>query len=339
VCKQYEWSNKVTKSSANIGKIIKMLGPLFGIFLVYIIFLSTAPDAFHSIYNSKTILTQTVIIAVGAMGMTLVIISGGIDLSVGSLIALGTVVTALVLKKYGGGDPGVFLPIVAGFAAVVVCAFCGLLSGSIVSWFRIVPFIVTLGVMQIARGVAKGIADQKTVLPPKSWLDDVMVVEPQVGVWHSIAPGVWVALVTLAVVFVLLKYTVFGRHIYAIGSNEDAARLCGINVNQKRIAIYSLCGGLTGMASVLQFSNLTLGDPTAAVGMELDIIAAVVIGGGSLNGGEGSVTGSVAGALIMAILRNGCVMIGIPNYVQNVVIGSIIILAVGLDGFRHRRVA
>lgn len=316
-----------------------MLGPLFGIVLVYIIFLATAPDAFHSLYNSKTILTQTVIIAVGAMGMTLVIIAGGIDLSVGSLIALGTVVTALILRRYGGAEAGTFLPIVAGGAAVIVCAFCGFISGSIVSWFRIVPFIVTLGIMQIARGVAKGIADQATVIAPKSWLNEVMVTEPSYGVWYSIAPGVWIALVLLAAVYVLLKYTVFGRHIFAIGSNEDAARLCGINVNQKRIAIYSLCGGLTGMASVLQFSNLTLGDPTAAVGMELDIIAAVVIGGGSLSGGEGSVVGSVAGALIMAILRNGCNMVGIPNYVQNIVIGSIIILAVGLDGLRHRKTA
>ncbi|MFP6584753.1 MAG: ABC transporter permease [Candidatus Hydrogenedentota bacterium] len=327
------------KPTTNIAKLIAMLGPLFGIVLVYIIFLSTAPDSFHSLYNSKTILTQTVIIGVGAMGMTLVIIAGGIDLSVGSLIALGTVVTALILRRYGDDETGIFLPILAGGAAVMVCAFCGFISGSIVSWFRIVPFIVTLGIMQIARGVAKGIADQATVMAPKSWLNDVMVTEPSFGVWYSIAPGVWVALVLLVLVYVLLKYTVFGRHVYAIGSNEDAARLCGINVKRKRIAIYSLCGGLTGMASVLQFSNLTLGDPTAAVGMELDIIAAVVIGGGSLSGGEGSVVGSVAGALIMAILRNGCNMVGIPNYVQNIVIGSIIILAVGLDGLRHRKTA
>jgi ribose/xylose/arabinose/galactoside ABC-type transport system permease subunit len=329
----------VTKSSVNIGKLVTMLGPLFGIALVYAIFLWAAPDAFRSVYNSKTILTQTVIISVGAMGMTLVIISGGIDLSVGSLIALGTVVTALILKNYGGEDAGVFLPVFAAFAAVIVCAFWGFLSGSIISWFRIVPFIVTLGVMQIARGVAKGIAKQATVVPPKTWLNQVMVVEPRVGEWYSIAPGVWVAVVTLIFVYVLLKYTVFGRHVFAIGSNEDAARLCGIRVNRTRIAVYSLCGGLAGMASVLQFSNLTLGDPTAAVGMELDIIAAVVIGGGSLSGGEGSVAGSVAGALIMAILRNGCVMVGIPNYVQNIVIGSIIILAVGLDGLRHRATA
>ena len=326
----------MAKSSINIGKLITMLGPLFGIVLVYVIFLLKAPEEFHTVYNSKTILTQTVIIAVGAMGMTLVIISGGIDLSVGSLIALGTVVTALILREYGGKEVGIFLPVVAAFAAVVVCAFFGFVSGSIVSWFRIVPFIVTLGVMQIARGTAKGIAKQTTVVPSESWLNEVMVIEPQMGVWYSIAPGVWVAVVTLVFVFVLLKYTVFGRHVFAIGSNVDAARLCGIKVNQNRIAIYSLCGGLTGLASVLQFSNLTLGDPTAAVGMELDIIAAVVIGGGSLSGGEGSVVGSVAGALIMAILRNGCVMIGIPNYVQNIVIGSIIILAVGLDGLRHR---
>lgn len=323
--------------SKNIVRAISMLGPFLGIFFVYIIFLATAPESFHSLFNSKTILTQTVIIAVGAMGMTIVIVSGGIDLSVGSVIALGTVVTALILKQYGDDGTGIVLPIVAAGAAVAVCAFCGFVSGSIIAWLRIVPFIVTLGMMQIARGVAKGLADQTTVVPPASWLDKIMVVEPSYGVWYSIAPGVWIAVVLLIAVYVLLKYTVFGRHVFAIGSNEDTARLCGINVRQRRIVIYTLGGGFAGMASVLQYSNLTLGDPTAAVGMELDIIAAVVIGGGSLNGGEGSAVGSVAGALIMAILRNGCNMVGIPNYVQNIVIGSIIILAVGVDRLRHRR--
>jgi ribose/xylose/arabinose/galactoside ABC-type transport system permease subunit len=323
--------------SKNIVRAISMLGPLLGILFVYVIFLATAPESFHSLYNSKTILTQTVIIAVGAMGMTIVIVSGGIDLSVGSVIALGTVVTALILKQYGGDGTGVVLPIAAAGAAVAVCAFCGFVSGSIIAWLRIVPFIVTLGMMQIARGVAKGLADQTTVVPPASWLDKIMVVEPSYGVWYSIAPGVWIAVVLLIAVYVLLKYTVFGRHVFAIGSNEDTARLCGINVRLRRITIYTLGGAFAGMASVLQYSNLTLGDPTAAVGMELDIIAAVVIGGGSLNGGEGSAVGSVAGALIMAILRNGCNMVGVPNYVQNIVIGSIIILAVGVDRLRHRR--
>jgi ribose/xylose/arabinose/galactoside ABC-type transport system permease subunit len=198
-------------------------------------------------------------------------------------------------------------------------------------------FIVTLGMMQIARGVAKGIAQQTTVNTPDNWLNGLMVVEPSPGCWYSVAPAVWIMLVLLGLMFVVLRYTVFGRYIFAIGSNESTARLCGIRVGLQRVAIYAACGLLTGVAGVMQFSNLTLGDPTAANGMELDIIAAVVIGGGSLSGGEGSAVGSIVGALIMAILRNGCTLVGIPNYVQNIVIGVIIIVAVGIDRLKHAR--
>ena len=317
-------------------KVFTLFGPFLGLIFVYIIFLFLAPQSFHTLYNTKTFLTQAVIIGIGALGMTLVIISGGIDLSVGSQIALGTVVTATVLKAYSAPEMGFWLPLCAACAAVAVCAVCGLIIGSIVSGLRIVPFIVTLGVMQIARGVAKGIAGQTTVVAPSNWLNDLMVVEPRMDVWYSVAPGVWLMLFLLAVMFVVLKFTVFGRHVFAIGSNEATARLCGINVALKRIWVFALCGAMTGVASVMQFSNLTVGDPTAAVGMELDIIAAVVIGGGSLSGGEGSVVGSLVGALIMAILRNGCNLVGIPNYVQNIVIGTIIIAAVGVDRLKHR---
>ena len=134
----------------------------------------------------------------------------------------------------------------------------------------------------------------------------------------------------------MLKYTVFGRYIFAMGSNEQTARLCGVDVNFNKIAIYTVCGIFTGVAAVMQYANLTVGDPTAAVGMELDIIAAVVIGGGSLSGGEGSATGSLVGALIMAILRNGCNMLGVPSYVQEIIIGSIIVGAVMVDKMKHR---
>lgn len=320
-------------------KIFSLFGPFLGLIFVYIIFFLYAPPSFHTLYNTKTFLTQAVIYGIGALGMTLVIISAGIDLSVGSLIALGTVVTAIVLRTWAGPEAGLWLPLLAAFAAILVCAFCGLVNGVIISAFRIVPFIVTLGIMQIARGVAKGIAKQTTVNAPNNWLNELMVVEPELGVWHSVAPGVWIALVLLVVMFVILRFTVFGRCVFAIGSNEATARLCGINVALTRVWVYTLCGALTGVASVMQFSNLTLGDPTAAVGMELDIIAAVVIGGGSLAGGEGSVVGSIVGALIMAILRNGCNLVGVPNYVQNIVIGTIIIAAVGIDRLKHRKEA
>jgi len=311
-----------------------LFGPFLGLAFVYVIFFFAAPDSFHSLYNTKTFVSQAVIYGIGALGMTVVILSGGIDLSVGSLVALGTVITAWILKA-SGGEPGVLVPPAAALAAVAACAVCGLASGMIISALRIVPFIVTLGMMQIVRGVAKGLADESTVNAPDSWLNELMVVEPKTGAWYSVAPGVWVMLALTVLMWLVLRHTRFGRHAFALGSNEATARLCGIRVGLLRVGIYTVGGAFAGVASVMQFSNLTLGDPSAATGMELDIIAAVVIGGGSLGGGEGSVVGSIVGALIMAVLRNGCTLVGIPNYVQNVVIGAIIIAAVGLDRLRR----
>jgi len=320
-----------------LRKLLNLAGPFLGLIFVYLVFLALAPSAFHSLYNTKTVLTQAVIFGIGALGMTLVIISGGIDLSAGSVVALGTVVTATVLKKFSGPEAGVWVPLGAALAGILACGLCGLFNGIIISSCRIVPFIVTLGTMQIARGIAKGIAHQTTVNTPDNWLNDLMVVEPSMGAWYSVAPGVWIMLVLLACMYILLRYTVFGRYTFAVGSSEATARLCGVRVGLQRVYIYAACSLLVGVAGVLQFSNLTLGDPTAANGMELDIIASVVIGGGSLSGGEGSVVGSIVGALIMAILRNGCTLVGIPNYVQNIVIGAIIIIAVGIDRLKHSR--
>jgi ribose/xylose/arabinose/galactoside ABC-type transport system permease subunit len=315
---------------------LNAFGPVIGLVVVYGIFLLVAPSSFYSLYNTKTFMTQAVIYGIGAIGMTFVIISGGIDLSVGSLIALGSVVTAMILRTAGAEEIGLILPILASLSAVVACALCGMLSGALVSYMRIVPFIVTLGMMQITRGVAKGLAGQTAVNTSDNWLGSMMVIEPQVGKWYSVAPGLWVMVVLLIFMTIFLRRTAFGRYVCALGSNEATARLCGINVSIQRIWVYTLCGALTGCASVMQYASLSLGDPTAAVGMELDIIAAVVIGGGSLNGGEGSVVGSLLGAIIMAILRNGCVLVGIPNYVQNIVIGTIIVAAVGIDRLRHK---
>jgi ribose/xylose/arabinose/galactoside ABC-type transport system permease subunit len=315
---------------------LSVFGPFLGLIVVYLIFLAAAPPAFCSLYNTKTILTQAVIFGIGALGMTLVIVGGGIDLSAGSLIALATVVSATVLKTWGGPDLGVGLPLAAALAGIATCALCGLVNGALVAGPRIVPFIATLGMMQIARGAAKGIAGQTTVPTPPNWLNEVMVVEPRIGAWYSVAPGVWLMLGLLAAMTLLLRYTVFGRYVFAIGSNEATARLCGIRVGLQRLWIYTLAGLFMGIAGIMQLSNLTVGDPTAAVGMELDIIASVVIGGGSLSGGEGSMVGSIVGALIMAVLRNGCTLVGIPNYVQNIVIGAIIIVAVGVDRLKRR---
>jgi ribose transport system permease protein len=189
--------------------------------------------------------------------------------------------------------------------------------------------------MQIARGVAKWIGEEQTVSTPFNALQNLMLLDPNPE-WMVFGTGIWITLILLILLAVLLKYTVFGRHIFAIGSNEETARLCGINVNINKILIYTVGSVFVGISSIMQYSNLTVGDPTAAMGMELDIIAAVVIGGGSLNGGEGSAVGSIIGALIMAVLRNGCNMLGVPNYVQEIIIGIIIVGAVGIDRLKHR---
>ncbi len=318
-----------------IRRAIDMLGPFLGLFLVFVLFLIIAPPAFYSLYNLKTIITQTVIIGIGALGMTMVIISGGIDLSVGSVIALSTVVVARILNL-GPASPGAAATFAAALGGILIGALAGLCSGGISSGLRIVPFIVTLGMMQIARGTAKWLGNEQTVLAPRTWLNSLMDVDPEPG-WLVLAPGVWTLLILTVVLTVVLNRTVFGRYVFALGSNESAARLCGVRIARTRTIIYTLAGAFTGMAGVMQFANLTVGDPTAARGMELDIIAAVVIGGGSLNGGEGSALGSVIGALMMALLRNGCNLVGIPNYVQNILIGAIIIGAVAADRYKTRR--
>ncbi len=320
-----------------MNKVIAKFGPFFGLLFVIILFAILCPPQFTSFDNLKTILTQSVIVGIAAFGMTMIIISGGIDLSVGSQIALGTVVIATVLNLAGpeAVTASPMLAVLAGLAAVAACAFCGLMIGSFIARFNIVPFIVTLGMMQIARGVAKWIAKEQTISTPTNGLQNLMLLDPEPS-WLIFAPGVWITVLLFVLLAVLLKYTVFGRHIFAIGSNELTARLCGIQVNLNKALIYTVSSVFTGIASIMQYSNLTVGDPTAANGMELDIIAAVVIGGGSLNGGEGSALGSIIGALIMAVLRNGCNMLGLPNYVQEIIIGIIIVGAVLIDRLKHR---
>ena len=317
-----------------IKKILSDYGPFIGLVFVFVLFAILSPDAFTSFYNIKTILTQSVIVGIAALGMTFVIISGGIDLSAGSQIALGTVVTAVAIN-WGGADPGMLYPLLGLVLSVLVCTAAGWIQGDFITRFSMVPFIVTLGGLQIFRGIAKWIAAEQSVPTASNWLYSLMLIDPEQK-WLLFAPGIWLCLVLLVVCAMILKYTAFGRYVYALGSNEETARLCGIKVKPVKVAIYALCGLLTGIASVLQYSYLTVGDPTSAVGLELDIIAAVVIGGGSLSGGEGSMVGSIVGALIMAILRNGCNMLGVPNYVQEIIIGVIIVGAVLIDQQKHR---
>jgi ribose transport system permease protein len=214
----------------------------------------------------------------------------------------------------------------------------GLVNGAAITGLRIVPFIATLGMLGIARGAAKYFASEQSVNPPATWLNGLAVTFPSQA-WMLVAPGVWITLALAVAMAVVLRRSVFGRHVFAVGSNEAAARACGIAVDRVKIAVYAVGGLFFGLAGVMQMSRLRQGDPTVAVGVELDVIASVVIGGGSLSGGEGSVGGSLIGALIMSMLRNGCQQMGWPTYVQEIIIGVIIVLAVASDRWRASRAA
>ena len=288
--------------------------------------------AFVSVANTKTVLSQTVIVAIGALGMTMIIISGGIDLSVGSSVALTSVLGATLLVRGWSPMVVVLLTILAG-------GLVGLFNGAIISTLRMMPFIVTLGMMGMGRGLAKWVAGNQTVnVPPGSPVNNLMKME-DLDHFLPLPQGVWIALFLALAMMVVMRQTVFGRYIFAIGSNEATARLCGIRVPLQKVFIYSLAGLFFGCSGLMQMTRLTQGDPSGAVGLELDIIAAVVIGGASLSGGTGSILGSVIGALIIQVLRNGSSLMNWPTFTQEIIIGAVIILAVGLDKWRQSRQA
>jgi len=311
-----------------IASLREVRGPLIGLVLVIALFAAIGPPGFLSVYNFKTVATQTVIVGLGAIGMTYVIVAGGIDLSVGSIIALSSVVTAVLLKDGAS-------PVVGIFGGVGVGALCGLVNGALITRLGIVPFIVTLGMLGIARGFAKYLGEEQKVDAPSAWLDELMTKSPEPA-WLFVSPGVWMLFGLAVLMGFVLRRTVVGAHTFAIGSNEATARLCGVPVARTKIIVYTLCGLFAGLAGVMQFARLTVGDPTTASGKELDIIAAVVIGGGSLAGGEGRILGSIIGAFLMAYLANGCTLTGVPNYVQEILIGVIIVAAVAADRLRQR---
>jgi len=300
-------------------------GPLFALLCVYALFSALTPDTFLRTLNLVTMLRQTVVVSIAAIGMALIIIHGGIDLSVGSTVALATVVAAKALQS--GAGPGT-----AALTALAVGACAGALNGALVVGLRITPFIATLGTMTALRGIAKGLADEQKIDAPARGLDDLMAVLPG----ERLVPlGVWLALGAAVVFALLLSYTRLGRHAVAVGSNELTARLCGVPVAKVRLAVYTLGGLLAGLAGILEFSTLTVGDPTDSVGLELEAIAAVVIGGGSLSGGQGSVAGTLIGALLLTVIKAGCTHLGMPNWIQEILTGAIIVVAMTLDRVRQ----
>ena len=304
-------------------------GPVLGLLFVAITFGVLIGANFFQPGNLELIARQTAIVAAAALGMTIVIVSGGIDLSVGSVVALTTVVIAVLLNQG-------WSPLAAALAGALSGAACGLINGILITSLRVVPFIVTLGTMILVRGAAKGFADERRIEAPQTWLNTLLrsTAPGEAGLLPS---GVWLVLLLALLVGGLLRYTRFGHHVFAVGSNERTARLCGVAVPRTKILIYTLGALFAGVGGVLQFSRLSVGDPTVAEGLELDVIAAVIIGGGSLLGGRGTVIGTLLGATTMAVIQVGCAQKGYPNWVQQIVTGAIIVLAVALDRWRTGR--
>lgn len=306
-------------------KRLQRLLPFLTLIVLFVALIIASPH-FLTATNLSSVVRQTVVINIMALGMTIIIISGGIDLSVGSILGLAGLIGAMAMERGVAILPSVLIGILAGFV-------CGLLNGFLITRLRIAPFIVTLGTLGIFRGTALIISNGLPVhkLPPGfSLLGEGSIA----GI-----PYVLLLLVVCAVaVHILLEHTRLGRYAFAIGSSPAAAVYAGIPVAFHTTAVYAIGGMLTGLAGMIEASRLMTGQPTAGQGYELQAIAAVVIGGGSLRGGEGSVIGTLIGAFIMGLLSNGSDLLGISNYVQQVVIGAVIILAVAVDELRKRRV-
>lgn len=290
---------------------------------------------FATVDSARTVLREASAVGTAALGMTIIIIAGGIDLSAGTAIALSATVAAWFFREG-------YSPMIGILAGLLCGCVTGCVNGTLVSILRVVPFIVTLGTMTLFRGIGRIISEGTPIRAHKfvpAWLLTLQEPDPRKGwEWLMVSPGVWLMLLLAVMTWVILKYTVFGRHAFAIGSNEATARLCGINVPMTRIYVYTIAGFFIGVAGLFQFVVLGgEGDPMSGAGNELKIIAAVVIGGGSLSGGRGSVWGTLSGAAVMATIYHGCIILGIPDSYQEIIVGVIIVAAVTLDRLRQNR--
>lgn len=369
--------------SRRSAALFRALAPLLGLAAVWMLFAVLAPGAFLTWSNHRLMLLQTAVVGTAAVGATLIIISRGIDLSVGSTIALCTMATALL---HNAGAPAWVVAVgTIGAAAGIGAAIGGMVVGRVghvaavglalaVGWWlwprtlpagalplrvmvvgagaagvgaggvalsawlirrlELSPFIVTLGMWGALRGLAKGLGDNQPVYPDTPGFLSGLMSGSAGGT--GLPWGVWIMLALAAGMAVLLRHSVPGRQVVAIGANEAAARSCGIRVGRVRVMVYTVGIACAGVAGLMQFSFLSMGDPTTAEGYELKVIAAAVIGGASLAGGEGTILGTLVGALLMTVVDNGCTKLGMANWVQEVVTGAIIVAAVVVDRLRRR---
>jgi ribose transport system permease protein len=302
----------------------RQFGTLIGLVVLSAILWILTPY-FLTVSNLLNIAEQTSINAIVAVGMTFVILSGGIDLSVGSIVALSGVVLGTSLQSGQPMAAALLLGLSTGLA-------CGLANGALVSWGRLPPFIVTLGTMSIARGAALLYTEGR----PVSGFAESFRVLATGRIGFIPAPVIAMAVVYLAAHFVL-SHTTFGRYVYAIGGNEEATRLSGISIRFHKTMIYGVSGLASAAGAVILTARLNSAQPIAGMMYELDAIAATVIGGTSLMGGEGTLAGTLVGALIMGVLRNGLNLLGVSSFLQQIVIGAVIVVAVLLDTVLKKR--
>jgi ribose transport system permease protein len=288
---------------------------------------------FLQLDNLLNVANQIVVIALIAVGMTMVIITGGIDLSVGSLVALSAVLTGMLIRDYGGGAAaGAGGMILCALGGIVACGLMGGVSGVLVTRFALPPFIATLGMMRVAYGLAYEFSKGLSIYEiPASfvWLGrgaDLV----------SIPNAVVLMAVVYGVAHVLMSHTTFGRYVYAVGGNLEAARLSGVRVKRVLVTVYIVSGLMAGLGGVIVTSQLKSSSPTYGLGYELLVIAAVVVGGTSLSGGSGKILGTLIGAFIIAVVQNGMNLTGVSTYRQYVIQGVIILAAVLLDQLRRR---
>jgi ribose transport system permease protein len=321
--------------NANAKEWLKRLQPLIAL-VVMVVALSLMSDRFLTVMNGRNILLQISVNLCVSIGMTLVILTGGIDLSVGAILAFAGAFAADLLKN------GIILPSLnvavqfTPLGAIVAAILAGLVLGSIngiaITQFRLPPFVATLGMLSIARGL--------TLL----WTGGFPVTElgPSfgfigTGFWLGVPMAVWISAALVGIFYVVSQHTTLGRYIYAVGGSEKAAAFSGINVNFVKFRVYALAGVLAGIGGLIVTARLDAADPKAGLGYELDSIAAVVIGGTSLNGGRGSIFGTVLGCLIIGVLNNGLFLLNVSPFWQQVVKGFVILVAVAMDRMGTRK--
>jgi ribose transport system permease protein len=301
-------------------------GPLIGLILLCA-FLSVATDTFLSLRNFLNVLDQVTVLGVMAVGMTLVILIGGIDLSVGSVLAL----SGMVMGYLGNNAGWPFgLAIVA---ALIASALCGAVSGLMVTRLNMPAFIATLAMMSVARGLASIITNGEQIVGFPDWFSNLAIIRH----FGFLTVTVAVMIVIVVIAWVVLTFRPAGRALYAIGGSAEVARLAGVNVREATLVVYMLCGLAAGLAGVILSARLDSAQPSSGIGYELDTIAAVVIGGGSLSGGIGGVGGTVVGVLIIGFLRNGLNLLQVSPFIQQVIIGLVIAIAVAADTARRKR--